>query len=131
VPVVANGEIWSVADALRCRDVSGSDSLMLGRGMVSDPGLALAIRAELACSGAGARHEVGWPVLLALVADFWRIVCARLERRQQAGRLKQWLNFLRRRHPQAQVAYEAVRTLTEAAQVERWLAAQGALASVK
>ena len=31
IPVVANGEIWSVADALRCRSLSGCDALMLGR----------------------------------------------------------------------------------------------------
>ena len=43
IPVVANGEIWNVADALRCRELSGCHALMLGRGMVSDPGLALAI----------------------------------------------------------------------------------------
>ena len=40
VPVVANGEIWTVEDAQRCRAVSGCDALMLGRGMVADPGLA-------------------------------------------------------------------------------------------
>ena len=52
VPVVANGEIWSLADALRCREVSGCEALMLGRGMVADPGLALDILAhDAACSG--------------------------------------------------------------------------------
>jgi tRNA-dihydrouridine synthase C len=45
IPVVANGEIWSVEDALRCRAVSGCTDLMLGRGMVSDPGLAMKIAA--------------------------------------------------------------------------------------
>ncbi|MCJ7799641.1 MAG: tRNA-dihydrouridine synthase family protein, partial [Polaromonas sp.] len=44
IPVVANGEIWSVDDARRCMAASGCDALMLGRGMVADPGLALAIR---------------------------------------------------------------------------------------
>lgn len=129
VPVVANGEIWSVADALRCRELSGCDQLMLGRGMVTDPGLALAVKAALASPDAGAAHEVGWPVLLPLVADFWHIVCSRLERRQQAGRLKQWLNFLRRRHPEAEHAYLALRTLTEPARIDQWLAANGAVAS--
>jgi tRNA-dihydrouridine synthase len=38
VPVVANGEIWTVDDALRCRSESGCADLMLGRGMVADPG---------------------------------------------------------------------------------------------
>ena len=42
-----------------------------------------------------------------LMGAFWLLVCARLERRQQAGRLKQWLNFMRRRYPQAEEAYDA------------------------
>ena len=124
VPVVANGEVWSVQDALRCREISGCDSLMLGRGMVADPGLALAIRARVA-AGAGNRAEgLSWFSLQPLIADFWHIVCARLERRQQAGRLKQWLNYLRRRHPGAEVAYMALRTVNDPALIGQWLSAQ-------
>ncbi len=29
--------------------------------------------------------------------------------RHRSGRIKQWLNLLRRRHPQAQAAFDAVR----------------------
>lgn len=121
IPVLANGDIWSVQDALRCRQLSGCDSLMLGRGMVSDPGLALAIRAAVARRAPP--PGVSWQTLLPLIADFWRLVCLRLERRQQAGRLKQWLNFLRRRHPEAELAYLALRGVSEPAVIERWLAA--------
>jgi tRNA-dihydrouridine synthase C len=132
---VANGEIWTVQDALRCREVSGCQSLMLGRGIVTDPGLALAIRAattaglsvEEAMPGHDAWQppEVSWPTLLPLIADFWYLVCARLERRQQAGRLKQWLNFLRRRYPEAEVAYLALRTLYDPEVIDQWFAAAG------
>ena len=123
IPVVANGEIWTVADALRCTEVSGCTSLMLGRGIVADPGLAWAIRAATAAPGATmvAPAQVTWPSLLPLIADFWRLVCARLERRQQAGRLKQWLNFLRRRYPEAELAYQALRTLVEPERVDEWM----------
>lgn len=142
IPVVANGEIWNVHDALRCRAVSGCDSLMLGRGMVSDPGLALAVQAAMASphanadcwahAGSGSTESaspalhpiVHWQTLLPFIADFWRLVCTRLERRQQAGRLKQWLNFLRRHHPEAELAYGALRTLSEPADIDRWLALQ-------
>jgi tRNA-dihydrouridine synthase C len=129
IPVVANGEIWNVQDALRCREVSGCHSLMLGRGMVTDPGLALAIRAATAQASPLIRSEpmsavVSWQTLLPLVADFWHLVSTRLERRQQAGRLKQWLNFLRRRYPQAELAYMALRTVNEPAVIEQWLAEQ-------
>ena len=44
VPVIANGEVWSVADWQRCRAVSGCADVMIGRGAVSDPFLAPRIR---------------------------------------------------------------------------------------
>jgi len=132
LPIVANGEIWTVQDALRCREVSGCDMLMLGRGIVTNPGLALAIRAATPQSAraleGGLNGEMpaplSWQKLLPLIADFWHLVCASLERRQQAGRLKQWLNFLRRHYPEAEVAYLAIKTLNEPAAIDRWFATQ-------
>ena len=126
IPVIANGEIWNVADALRCRQLSGCDDLMLGRGMVTDPGLALAIGA------AGAQPDdssprIAWHNLLPLIADFWHIVCSQLDRKKQCGRLKQWLNFLRQRYPEAGAAYLELRTLNDPRLVDRWLEQQLAL----
>jgi len=106
VPVVANGEIWNVADARRCREESGASALMLGRGMVADPGLALAVRGA---SGGGAL--LAWTQLLPLMQLFWAQVRANVAPRHQAGRLKQWLHYLRRRYPEAEEAYQRVRTL--------------------
>jgi tRNA-dihydrouridine synthase C len=111
VPVIANGEIWSVGDALRARERSGCDVLMLGRGMVSDPGLALAIVA--ADRGRPGVPALGWVELQPLLAAFWALVCGQIEPRARAGRLKQWLNHLRRCHPQAELAYQAVRTVND------------------
>lgn len=105
LPMVANGEIWTVEDARRCREASGCESLMLGRGIVSNPGLALAIRGE---SGG-----IAWSELLPLMLDFWVHVSRRVEPRHRAGRLKQWLNYLRRTYPEAQATYDAVRTVND------------------
>ena len=116
IPVVANGEIWTVDDARRCRAASGCDTLMLGRGMVTDPGLALAIRAD-----SDAQH-LPWEDLQPLVNAFWQLVCSQLEPRSRAGRLKQWLNFLRRQYPEAEVAFMALRAETDQAKVTAWLA---------
>ncbi len=125
VPVVANGEIWSVADARRCREISGCQALMLGRGMVCDPGLARAVAADDSHTEAErldpALSGVSWADVQLLLAAFWALVECRIEPRGQAGRLKQWLNYLRRHHPQAQLAYAAVRTLHEPQQVARCL----------
>ena len=122
IPVIANGEIWTVEDAARCREISGCDMLMIGRGMVTDPGLAWAIKGEAAHTG-----SVTWNHLLPFIADFWHLVCSRLERRQQAGRLKQWLNFLRRRYPEAEVAYMLLRTVNDAAAIDAWFAEFGCI----
>ena len=118
IPVVANGEIWTVDDARRCKKISGCDMLMIGRGAVVDPGLGLAIKA----SGSNTPTEaVSWAQLLPLVLDFWHIVSTRLDSKAQAGRLKQWLNFLRRRFPEAEVAYQALKTINSPAVVDDWL----------
>ena len=127
IPVVANGEIWTVDDAKRCRQAAGGSALMLGRGMVVDPGLALAIRQADAGVDAPTNADpalVTWQQLLPLIGVFWHLVCTRLERRQQAGRLKQWLNFLRRRYPQAEAAYQELRVTHDPAVVSQWLARQ-------
>ena len=112
LPVVANGEVWTVDDARRCLEASGCSAIMLGRGIVADPGLALALR------GAPAPD---WPALLPLVAHYWRRIAGHVSARHRAGRLKQWLNLLRRRFPAAGVAFDAVRTTNDPALVERLL----------
>jgi tRNA-dihydrouridine synthase C len=117
LPVVANGEIWSLADAQRCREVSGCDMLMIGRGAVADPGLGWAIQG-------GALAPLTWPQLLPHIAEFWLLVCSRLDAKSRAGRLKQWLNFLRRRFPEAEAAYQQLKTVNDPVLVGDWLARQ-------
>lgn len=126
IPVVANGEIWNVQDAIRCRELSGCDMLMVGRGMVQNPGLAKEIQTANANNQVAAAYHLDWQSLYPLIQDFWLLVCAKLERKQQAGRLKQWLNFLRRhRHyPEAETAYMALRTFHEPERVDQWFAEQ-------
>ncbi len=118
IPVVANGEIWTVEDARRCRAASGCDMLMIGRGAVVDPGLGLAIKADMTGEAATA---VNWPTLMPLIADFWHIVCTRLDSKSRAGRLKQWLNFLRRRFPEAEVAYQALKRVNDPVVIDDWI----------
>jgi tRNA-dihydrouridine synthase C len=120
LPLVANGEIWSVADAQRCQQVSGCESLMLGRGMVANPALARAIRGV----AQGRAVALSWAELLPMIAAFFLLVQLHLERRQQTGRLKQWLNLLRRTYPQAQAAFLAIRGFHDPADVSTWLHAE-------
>jgi tRNA-dihydrouridine synthase C len=123
IPVIANGEIWTVEDAKRCREISGCDSLMLGRGIVTSPGLALAIKASMGGVMCTPTELAPWANIQPHIASFWLLVQSRLERKHQAGRLKQWLNFLRRTYPEAQAMYQLLRTVNDPARIKEWLAA--------
>jgi tRNA-dihydrouridine synthase C len=126
MPMVANGEIWTLADALRCRAVTGCERLMIGRGMVADPGLALAIAQHDAAATGLPEHAVGWGQIVGLMRLFWQGIALRVAPRHRAGRLKQWLNYLRRVYPEAQEAFDQLRLLHDPAKIDQWLAVQSA-----
>ncbi len=109
LPVVANGDIWTVADAQDCMAQSGCDALMLGRGALSNPGLALMLRSLPAPE---------WNQVLAGLQRYAGLIAPRVALRHRGGRLKQWLNMLRRHYPQAQAAYDKVRELRDIAALE-------------
>jgi tRNA-dihydrouridine synthase C len=117
IPVVANGEVWSEADWHRCRAESGLTDVMLGRGAVADPFLARRIRAGRADSNL----ESEWAELAPLIGQFWRGVQAKVLPRHAPGRLKQWINLLRRRYPQAAELYADIRLGRTAAEIDRAL----------
>jgi len=47
IPILANGEIWSVTDYRACQAASGVSRVALGRGLVRNPTLGLEIQREL------------------------------------------------------------------------------------
>ncbi len=108
--VIANGEVWSVDDARRCLAESGCDALMLGRGLVADPGLALAVRGLVA---------PGWDRIAPLLPRYAELVRPEVAARHRGGRIKQWVNQLRRHFPEAQALYEAIRTVHDADTIEQ------------
>jgi tRNA-dihydrouridine synthase C len=114
VPVIANGEIWNVEDARRCREVSGCEDLMLGRGAVANPALALMIRGERA-SG------LCWAEVQQLLQHFWLALAQHLPERYRHGRLKQWLLHLGRTYPEALEQFARIRRLVRADDVTRVL----------
>lgn len=128
VPVVANGEVWSLADYVRCREVTGCEDVMIGRGAVADPFLASRIRAW-ADGGTGdepaERIAAEWLALLPLLAEFWREVQVKVEARHAPGRLKLWLGSLRRTFPEAERLHRAVRSLRRIDEVGKTLIEHG------
>ncbi|KLU20842.1 dihydrouridine synthase [Caballeronia mineralivorans PML1(12)] len=113
VPVVANGEVWTVADWERCGAVSGCADVMIGRGAVSDPFLALRIRGLMDRTPSGEE----WPAVLAQLADYLRKLQVRVAARHEHGRVKMWLGYLKRTWPQAAELHAAIRRLHDSHEI--------------
>lgn len=106
IPVIANGEIWSVADYLRCQSITGCEDFMLGRGLLSCPDLALKIKAQKS----GDRYEpMAWVEICHILKYFFDSTTALYSQRHIGNRLKQWLNYLRRQYPEAQVMFDTIK----------------------
>ncbi|MEX2475390.1 tRNA dihydrouridine synthase [Marinobacter sp.] len=116
LPVIANGDIWSVDDYWRCRDVSGCDDVMIGRGLIARPDLARKIRASQRGESV---PDMTWPEAVALVREYAIALQTRLEDRFVTGRIKQWLNYLRQGFAEAELLWPEARKLR---QVEPMLA---------
>jgi tRNA-dihydrouridine synthase C len=72
----------------------------------------------------GPGQGVAWSRLVDLMGVFWADIALRVAARHRAGRLKQWLNAMRRVYPEAQEAFDELRLVHEAALVDQWLQKQ-------
>jgi tRNA-dihydrouridine synthase C len=102
IPLIANGDICSVADYHRCVAASGTADVMLGRGAVRVPTLARQIRANQAV-------PTPWSSIGALLNSFWQEISLTLTPKDCMGRVKQWVNYLRQTHPEAETLWRAIR----------------------
>ena len=132
IEVIANGEVWSFADYQRCRALSACEHVMIGRGAVVDPFLArrIHLRCDREVQGDDPGGEGEWTELSPLIADFWAQVQERVVARDAPGRLKLWLNSLRRTFAAAEALYAAIRPLRACEDVTRVLAGAGVASPV-
>jgi tRNA-dihydrouridine synthase C len=117
VPVIANGDVWTVADWQRCRAVSGCADVMIGRGAVSDPFLAQRIRGAIDSTPS----DEEWPLVVRQIADYLKKLHARIASCHEHGRVKLWLSYLKRTWPQAAELHAAIRRMQDSVEIQRTL----------
>jgi len=101
-----NGEIWTVEDSVAARQASGCRHVMLGRGALSAPDLALRIRDASSLAPMpwlGVSHHVE--------AQFLRSDSQ--SPRHVGNRTKQWLAYLKRTYPEANDLFARIRQLRD------------------
>ncbi len=107
IPVTINGEIWSVEEAIKAQRASGCNDLMLGRGALSRPDLAEAIRASAINED---YQTLQWPEVVDELQHRFNHT-DHTHPKYIGSRLKQWLVYLRREYPEATDLFKIVRTL--------------------
>ncbi|MCS4533479.1 tRNA dihydrouridine synthase [Neisseria montereyensis] len=112
IPVIANGDVFTLQDYIDIKKVSGCDSVMLGRGAVMRPDLARQIKQfeqNQAVIEANFAEIAGWINLF-----FDLCLAKEANNKYPVARLKQWLGMMKKVYPQAGELFESIRTLKEA-----------------
>jgi hypothetical protein len=116
IPVIANGDVFSLDDFIAIKNETGCDQIMLGRGAVMRPDFARQIR----------QFEHGETIKKAdfnqEIMDWIRLffdLCLTKEANNKypIARLKQWLNMMKKTYPEAHQLFDAIRVLKEIEQV--------------
>ncbi len=107
LPIIANGEIWKLEQALRCREQANTPHLMLGRGAVTRPDLVNKIKDN-------SYQNLTWQDLLKLQIDFLNGEAK--SDSMIVARYKQWLGMLTQGYSEAEILWQTakrVKTLDE------------------
>ena len=127
IPVVANGEIWTIDDLRRCRDETGCQHFMLGRGALADPTLGCKAARELGIPGVNslesfARTPVEWRPLISRFADLCR--ASDLPPGYILCRVKQWLRMAN--HDGKQAWFDTLKGCQDLGELLNYLGAETA-----
>jgi tRNA-dihydrouridine synthase C len=96
IPVVANGDIWTVADFRRCQEETGCIHFMLGRGALANPPLAAQVASELGLASRLRPVDTEWIPLLEGLVRHSKLCYGTRPEMKTLVRLKQWLNIARK-----------------------------------
>lgn len=83
LPLIANGDLFTVEDLKKCQQESLADQFMIGRGLLRDPFLVAKIR--------GFECDTSWPAVLKLLETFQTTTAQQVSPAFAKARTKQWL----------------------------------------
>jgi len=109
IPIIANGEIWNATDFHRCREVTGCNDFMIGRGAMSNPYIFKQIRESLADTEN--QTEAHWQNTKNLLPGFFEASTFHINEYFAVSRTKQWLRALSLKSPEAKIAFDQLKVL--------------------
>lgn len=111
IPVVANGDIWTLEDYWKARTLSGCRDVMLGRSALADPWLAPRIRHWL---HTGERlADTTWAMRASVITDYALRQRETLPERVVVSLVKQWLAQMRQASLEANRHFQRLKRITD------------------
>ncbi|WP_311063299.1 tRNA-dihydrouridine synthase [Halomonas sp. DWK9] len=111
IPVVANGDIWTLEDYWKARTLSGCSDVMLGRSALADPWLAPRIRHW---QQTGERlPDTTWAMRASVLQEYAALQRQRLPDRVVVSLVKQWLAQMRQGNAEANQHFQRLKRLTD------------------
>ena len=121
IPVTANGDVFSLKDYIGIKEMTGCNSVMLGRGAVIRPDLARQIKQY---ENGETVRDTDFAEVSVWINQFFHLCLAKeANNKYPVARLKQWLGMMKKEFGEAQELFDAVRAVKDAEEVARILAA--------
>lgn len=95
IPIIANGDIWSLDDFRRCQDETGCQHFMIGRGALADPQLPFLISTALGLRS-GPIPATDWVEIFSRSLEINALYRVGSDS-GSSRRLKQWMNLAHQR----------------------------------
>jgi tRNA-dihydrouridine synthase C len=108
--IIANGEIWNMEDARKCREISGCDDLMIGRGALATPNLAAIV--------AGISDKMSWLSVVEMILNYRKVQVIGSKGHHYSSRAKQWLSQMRQSYPEADELFVPIRRIKKCDDME-------------
>ncbi|WP_212846448.1 tRNA dihydrouridine synthase [Acinetobacter sp. TGL-Y2] len=109
INVIANGEIWTNADAKQCQNESGCEDLMIGRAAVTTPDITQCIRQNTN------EPLITWDELVALQVRF--LSGPYKKEINMVGRYKQWIGMMSKHYPEAKLLWNEVKRIKQLTEI--------------
>lgn len=106
IPVIANGEIWHWKDGQKCREVTGCEDLMMGRGALNIPNLSLVIKHNV--------PQMDWHDVMNILRKYAQIENIHDSGFYHVARIKQWLHYLKKEYENATALFAHIKACHDA-----------------
>ncbi|WP_415063008.1 tRNA dihydrouridine synthase [Bdellovibrio sp.] len=106
--IVANGEIWNVADFHRCVEVTQCEDYMIGRGVLSNPYIFQQIKQSVNKEPV---TEMCWAQTKLLLPQFFEASTLYINDYFAVSRTKQWLKALSFKNAEAKQVFDEIKVL--------------------